>query len=50
VREGIAGRYFGLPDDILDEVRAGGFHILSHWVRPARTEDDCDDLIVAALE
>ena len=30
VIDGIAGRYLGLPEDILDEVRVAGFHI-GNW-------------------
>lgn len=46
-----ASRYIGLAEDILDEIREAGFHIL-HWeVKPRRLDvypNDQDDLLVDA--
>jgi hypothetical protein len=37
LRNGKPHAHIGLPDDILEEIRAGGFRIL-HWETPKREE------------
>ena len=47
---GVACRYIGLPEDILDEVRAADLDIL-HWeVRPRKDERDVDTLLIDATK
>jgi ubiquinone/menaquinone biosynthesis C-methylase UbiE len=52
IHKGIAMRYIGLPEDILDEIREAGFHIL-HWEwekEPPIGENDQLTLLVDALK
>jgi len=48
VHDGIAGRYLGLPEEILGEVEATGLEIVKHSVQTARDTDDQDSLRVLA--
>ena len=45
VRDGVAGRYFGLPEGILEEIRSVGFRIL-HWEIMTFEAEEMDDMIV----
>lgn len=45
VKNGIAGRYFGLPEEIINEIKGEGFKILHHRIDK---EDIQDELIVEA--
>lgn len=50
VRDDIAMRYIGMPDNILGELESVGFKIV-HWeIEPRKEADDQDDLIVAATK
>ena len=49
VVEGVAQRYIGLAEDILDEVGDAGFDVLSWEVRPRKDDDDQDELLVSAV-
>jgi hypothetical protein len=44
VRNGIAGRYKGLPEDIMEEIRAAGFHI-KHWEVEMASDDEHPDML-----
>jgi 2-polyprenyl-3-methyl-5-hydroxy-6-metoxy-1,4-benzoquinol methylase len=46
----LATRYIGLPEDILGEIRAAGFNIVSFTVQPKKDENDCDTLWVVAMK
>jgi SAM-dependent methyltransferase len=50
VHGGVAGRHFGTQDSVLAEARAARFELLAHWLWPAQTEMDCDDLIAALIK
>lgn len=50
VHGGVAGRHFGTPDSVLAEAREARFELLAHWLWPAQTEMDCDDLIAALIK
>lgn len=50
ISKGIATRYIGLPEDILNEIRNAGFKIW-HWeVQPRKDQEEQDDLLVAAVK
>ena len=49
VRDGIAVRYIGLPDDILAETRDAGFKVLDWEIKSRKDEADQDDLLVWAI-
>jgi ubiquinone/menaquinone biosynthesis C-methylase UbiE len=44
----LAARYIGLAEDIVEEVRNAGFHILGWRVDPRRDRDDQDMLLMVA--
>ncbi len=46
--EGVAQRYIGLPDVLLEELKAGGFEILGHRIRVEPENKGCDGLIALA--
>ena len=48
IQNGIASRYIGLPEDILDEIRYADFHILRWEVKTRIDKEDNDDLLVDA--
>jgi len=48
ISKGIATRYIGLVDDIINEVKTQGFKILDWWVKPHSDEGDIDNLVVLA--
>ncbi len=50
IYQGIASRYIGLTDDILDEIRQAGFRIL-HWeIDTRKGQNDQDALLVDATK
>ena len=50
IRNDVAIRYIGFPDDILDEIRDSGFEIL-HWeIEPRKDQEELDDLVVVAVK
>lgn len=49
--DGVATRYLGQPEDILDEIRSAGYQLLDWRVEPRTDEvDDMDDLLVWAAK
>lgn len=47
---GVATRYVGKSEDILQEIQVAGFHI-AHWeILPRESEEDQDDLLVRAIK
>jgi ubiquinone/menaquinone biosynthesis C-methylase UbiE len=50
IRDGVAGRYFGLPESILDEVRGAGFRVVNWFVDPADEADRQDDIVIEAVK
>ncbi len=50
VNGNLAVRYFGRPDDILQEIAEAGFHIASHVHLPAQDDQDQDSLLVRAAK
>ena len=47
---GVAIRYVGKAEDILQEIQVAGFHI-AHWeILPRELEEDQDDLLVRAIK
>jgi len=47
--KGVAGRHFGRPEDILEEVRGSGFEITGWWIDPADGPDRQDDIVIEAV-
>ena len=50
IREGIAGRHFGRPEDILKEVTDAGFIIRRWCIDPADEADRQDDIVIEAVK
>jgi ubiquinone/menaquinone biosynthesis C-methylase UbiE len=50
VVNGIAGRYIGLPEEIMEEIRSAGFHIKQWEVEVASDTENQDDLYVVATK
>ena len=49
-REGIATRYIGAAEDILEELTAAGFAIAHSEIVPRQGPDDQDDLVALAIK
>ena len=50
VVNGIAGRYYGLPEDIVEEITTAGFRILHQEIDWANEDDPQDELIIEATK
>ena len=53
VSQGVAVRYIGLAEDILNEVTDAGFHVLNWEIKPRNPDDDADQdelMVWAATE
>jgi SAM-dependent methyltransferase len=48
MRKGIAFRYIGEPQSILDEIRESGFEIISWKIKPRKDSHEVDDLLILA--
>jgi hypothetical protein len=48
IRDGVAGRYIGLPEDIVEEFKSAGFNLISYEVSP--DPDAQDDLRILAVK
>ncbi|MDD4205786.1 MAG: class I SAM-dependent methyltransferase [Candidatus Delongbacteria bacterium] len=48
IRDGVAGRYIGLPEDIVEELKSAGFNLISYEVSP--DPDAQDDLRIIATK
>jgi len=46
ISKGTATRYIGLAEDIVDEIKGAGFHILYRQVQPRKGEEEFDTLFV----
>jgi len=46
----IASRYIGLAEDITDEIKEAGFHILHSEILSHKTRDEFDTLLVHAVK
>jgi hypothetical protein len=44
VVDGIARRYIGAPDDLLEELRAASFELVRWTINPRKNDDDQDHL------
>ena len=47
---GIATRYIGLADDILNEIRQAGFRVIENEIKARKSLDDQDELFVMCRE
>jgi len=50
IRDGVAQRYIGDPEMILEEVRTAGLCVSWSRLTPLRTPDECDDLLAVAFK
>jgi len=48
ISNGVATRYFGMPDSILEEVHRAGFRIKHHTIIERDGREDMDELIILA--
>jgi 2-polyprenyl-3-methyl-5-hydroxy-6-metoxy-1,4-benzoquinol methylase len=50
LHDGIAYRYIGVAEDIVNEIRIAGFSLLQWEVKGAKDDDDQDNLLVNAIK
>lgn len=50
IENGVASRYIGLPDDIIDEVKKAGFSVLHSEIIPRKNDEDMDTLLVYSVK
>ena len=48
--DGVATRYLGLPEDILEEIRSARLQVLDWRIKARKDEDDADELLVWATK
>lgn len=48
--QGMATRYIGQAESLLQEIQAAGFHIVDWEIRPRDLPDEQDDLLVRAIK